>query len=50
MFATPSGSPASCSSSNSLIVVRGVISLGLATIVLPASRAGAIFQDTCSSG
>ena len=33
-----------------MIVVSGVISLGLTTIVLPATSAGAIFQLACNSG
>jgi hypothetical protein len=33
-----------------LIVVSGVTSLGLSTIVLPAASAGATFQDIWSSG
>lgn len=50
MLAAPSGSPASSSSSTSTTVLSGVISLGLITKVLPAARAGAIFQLAWSSG
>lgn len=50
MLATPAGSPASVSSAISATVVSGVISLGLITKVLPAARAGAIFQLAWSSG
>ena len=38
---TPLGRPASCSSSAIRSVVSGVVSAGLATIVLPATSAGA---------
>ncbi len=50
MLATPAGRPASTSRSMRAIVVSGVISLGLTTKVLPAARAGAIFQLAWSSG
>ena len=49
-LATPAGSPASASRRISRITVDGVSSLGLRTNVLPAARAGATFQDACSSG
>ena len=47
---TEEGTPASSSRWTKAIVDRGVTSLGLATIVQPAPRAGATFQDICSSG
>ena len=47
---TPAGTPASASRSTRIRVLRGVTSLGLSTTVLPAARAGATFQDICSSG
>ncbi|CAM5681879.1 hypothetical protein SBADM41S_05403 [Streptomyces badius] len=43
-LAAPSGSPASASSLIRCTVESGVTSLGLSTKVLPAARAGAIFQ------
>ena len=43
-LSTPAGRPASCASSASMAAVAGVTSDGLATTVLPAARAGAIFQ------
>ena len=49
-FTTESGTPASSSRCTNAIVVSGVTSLGLATIVQPAASAGAIFHDICSSG
>ncbi|MNL37080.1 hypothetical protein D3C87_1592010 [compost metagenome] len=47
---TPGGSPASRASSAKASAVRGVNSAGLRTTVLPAARAGAIFQASISSG
>ncbi len=49
-FATPAGRPASASSRTRCTVDSGVTSLGLTTNVLPAARAGAIFQLACSRG
>ncbi len=49
-LATPRGAPASSISRNSAMVVSGVISLGLRTMVLPAASAGATFHEACSSG
>ncbi|GGY15389.1 hypothetical protein GCM10010510_71380 [Streptomyces anandii JCM 4720] len=46
----PAGSPASSSARISRIEVEGVSSLGFRTKVLPASSAGATFQDAWSSG
>src|SRR3546814_8958043 len=48
-FRTPGGST-SRRISPTLSVARGVNGEGLSTIVLPASRAGAIFQDARTSG
>ncbi|MNE91563.1 hypothetical protein D3C80_1891930 [compost metagenome] len=49
IFSTPAGnsSAASCARRRA---VRGVCSEGLSTTVLPAARAGAIFQATIISG
>lgn len=44
IFNTPRGKPISAASSPSIVAVTGVISDGLATTVLPAASAGAIFQ------
>ena len=49
-FTTEGGTPASSSRWTNAIVVSGVTSLGLATIVQPAASAGATFHDICSSG
>ena len=49
-FATPSGSPSSCSTSIIKMAVEGVSSAGLRMKEQPAARAGAIFQAACSSG
>lgn len=49
-LATPAGSPASTSRAMRATVDSGVISLGLSTKVLPAARAGAIFQEAWRSG
>src|SRR5690606_21333931 len=43
-LSTPGGTPASCASPASLAAVAGGTSDGLATTVLPAARAGVIFQ------
>ena len=45
MFSTPGGNPASMQISPNRQAVYGVISDGLATTVLPAASAGAIFQE-----
>src|SRR6185437_11318730 len=50
MFSTPGGKPASMLSSPSRAAVQGVTSEGLATTVLPAASAGAIFQLNRYSG
>ena len=47
---TPGGNPTSAASSASMSVVRGVSSLGLITIVLPAATAGSNFQAAICSG
>jgi hypothetical protein len=47
---TPGGSPASSSSSIARCAVHGVSVAGLKTIVLPAIRAGAIFQHGIAIG
>ena len=44
MLSTPGGKPIPAASSASIVAVTGVISDGLATTVLPAASAGAIFQ------
>ena len=49
-FSTPAGKPISAASAASIVAVRGVTSDGLATTVLPAARAGAIFQVNRYSG
>src|SRR5690606_20838697 len=49
-FSTPAGKPISAASSPSIVAVRGVTSDGLATTVLPAASAGAIFQVNRYSG
>ncbi len=47
---TDGGTPASSSRCTNAMVLSGVTSLGLATIVQPAASAGAIFHDICSNG
>ena len=47
---TPSGTPASFASSASRSVVRGVAVAGLRTTLLPAARAGPIFQMAIMNG
>ncbi len=49
-LSTPGGKPASMLSSASRPAVQGVTSEGLATTVLPAASAGAIFQVNRYSG
>jgi hypothetical protein len=44
MFTTPSGNPASWSSSPTRSALSGVCSAGLSTTVQPAARAGPSFQ------
>ena len=50
MFATPAGTSASWKISASRSAVRGVVSAGLRTAVLPHASAGASFQAAISSG
>src|SRR5690606_11365522 len=50
MFKTPFGNPASVHISPKRRAVIGVISLGFATKVFPAARAGAIFHENKYSG
>jgi len=50
MLSTPLGKPISAASSPSIVAVTGVTSDGLATTVLPAASAGAIFQVNRYSG
>ena len=50
MLSTPFGKPICAASSPSIVAVCGVISDGLATTVLPAASAGAIFQVNRYSG
>src|SRR5690606_20270797 len=50
MLSTPAGSPISAASAPSRVAVCGVTSEGLATTVLPAAGAGAIFQVNRYSG
>ena len=50
MFTTPSGSPASSSSSPRRSAVRGVCSAGFNTDVLPHASAGPSFHAAISSG
>src|SRR5690606_8639369 len=50
MFSTPAGNPISAASEPSIVAVIGVTSDGLATTVLPAASAGAIFQVNRYSG
>ena len=49
-FSTPSGRPASGAIFSSSSAVRGVSPAGFSTIVLPAARAGATFQEAITSG
>ena len=50
MFKTPDGSPASAASSARRRVDRGVFGAGFSTMVLPAARAGPIFQIAMTKG
>lgn len=50
MFTTPAGKPASWTSSANRRAEYGVLSAGLRTIVQPAARLGAIFQDNIAKG
>src|SRR5258708_34514950 len=50
ILSTPGGRPASMQTCDSMNAVSGVISDGLATTVLPAASAGAIFQVNRYSG
>ncbi len=50
MLTTPGGRPASAMISARTKIDSGVVSAGLITTVLPAARAGAIFQDAISRG
>src|SRR5690606_22997693 len=50
IFKTPFGKPASVQISPKRKAVIGVISLGFATTVFPAARAGAIFHENKYSG
>src|SRR2546430_17371823 len=50
MFTTPGGSSACMQISAKTIADSGVVSAGLRTTVLPAARAGAIFQARTRSG
>ena len=50
MFKTPGGNPASPDNSAKRVAVAGVTSLGLATTVHPAARAGATFHDSKYNG
>ena len=50
MLTTPGGRSASAMISASTRIDSGVVSAGLITTVLPAARAGAIFQAAISSG
>src|SRR5829696_7909651 len=49
-FKTPGGIPAASNSSVIRTAVAGVIDAGLKTTVLPATRAGAIFQTGIATG
>src|SRR5690606_23528557 len=49
-LSTPAGNPISAASAPSIVAVTGVTSDGLATTVLPAASAGAIFQVNRYSG
>ncbi len=50
MLTTPGGRSACWQISANSSAVRGVVSAGLRTTVLPHARAGAIFHDSISSG
>ncbi|CAM5691595.1 hypothetical protein SANTM175S_07060 [Streptomyces antimycoticus] len=50
MLTTPLGSPAWRQMSAKKRALRGVVSAGLRTTVLPVASAGAIFQASISSG
>jgi len=50
MFTTPGGRSACWQMSAKRSAVSGVVSAGLSTTVLPAARAGAIFQASISRG
>ena len=50
MFTTPGGKSASWMISASLSAVKGVVSAGFSTTVLPVASAGAIFQAAINSG
>ncbi len=50
MLTTPSGTPASTSSSPSFSTEKQESSEGFSTTLHPAARAGAIFQEDCVSG
>ena len=50
MLTTPGGSSACRQTSVNSSAVSGVVSAGLSTTVLPHASAGAIFQDSISSG
>ena len=50
MLTTPGGSPTWRSTSQKSSAVSGVVWAGFSTTVLPAASAGAIFQDSISSG
>ena len=50
MLTTPGGRSACWQISANSSAVSGVVSAGLSTTVLPAARAGAIFQASMSSG
>ena len=50
MFTTPGGRSACWQISANSSAVRGVVSAGLSTTVLPAARAGAIFQASIRNG
>ena len=49
-LSTPAGNPISAANAANIVAVRGVTSEGLATTVLPAASAGAIFQVNRYSG
>ena len=50
MLTTPAGSPAWRQMSVKMSAVSGVVSAGLSTTVFPQASAGAIFQESISSG
>ena len=50
MLITPFGKLIESNTSHNKLAVRGVSSLGLATIVLPITKAGAIFQVSKYNG